>query len=399
MGKLLVGQAGGATAVINSSLAGVIAEAQASRRFDAVWGMRRAAEGVLAGDLVDLSAISASTLASLARTPGAALASSRHKVTDAQIEQLLDSCKRHDVRALVYIGGNDSADTVHRLARAAAERGDDLAAIAVPKTIDNDLPITDHCPGYGSIARYVAIAAMDSAQDTASMPTMYPVKFIEVMGRDAGWVAAAATLANQNAADAPHLLYLPERPVSREDLVRDVERVHREHGWVVAVVAETLRDERGRPFADPTLSGERDAFGHPLLRGTADTMCRLVQDHLGLRARFDKPGSLQRMSMLCVSPVDLAEAEEVGRAAVRLALAGKTDRMVTIVRDADEPYTAHTDSACLESIANRQRLVPDEYLTADGRGTTPAFRRYALPLLGPNPFPEYARLEAPHVAW
>jgi 6-phosphofructokinase 1 len=240
---------------------------------------------------------------------------------------------------------------------------------------------------------------MDSAKDTESMPTMYPVKVIEIMGRDAGWVVAASTLGKREPRDAPHLIYPPERHLSPSRLLEEVEGVYREYGYVVAVVAETLRDERGRPFADPTLSGERDAFGHPLLRGTADTMCRLVQDHLGLRARFDKPGSLQRMSMLCVSPVDLAEAEEVGRAAVRLALAGKTDRMVTIVRDADEPYTAHTGSACLESIANRQRLVPDEYLTADGRGTTPAFRRYALPLLGPNPFPEYARLEAPHVAW
>src|SRR5947209_7237444 len=327
-GKLLVGQAGGATAVINSSLRGVVAQALTSGCYEAVWGMRRAAEGALAGDLVDLSGLSQDVLAVLARTPGAALGSSRHRVTDDEIERLLDACRRNDVRAFIYIGGNDSADTVHRLARMAARRGDPLAAIAVPKTIDNDLPVTDHCPGYGSVARYVAIATLDSAQDTSSMPTMYPVKFIEVMGRDAGWVTAAATLAARDALDPPHLVYLPERPVAREALVADVERIYQQVGWVVAVVAETLRDERGEPFADPSLSGESDAFGHRLLRGTADTMCRLVQQHLGLRARFDKPGSLQRMSMLCASPIDLAEAEAVGRAAVRLAIDASTDRMV-----------------------------------------------------------------------
>jgi 6-phosphofructokinase 1 len=398
-GKLLVGQAGGATAVINASLAGVVAEAQSSGQFDAIWGMCRAAEGALLGDLVDLSGTSPATLAGVANTPGAALASSRHRVSDEEIDQLLDRFRRHDVRAFIYIGGNDSADTVHRLARQANARGFELAAVAVPKTIDNDLPITDHAPGYGSIARYVAIAAMDSAQDTSSMPTMYPVKFIEVMGRNSGWVAAAATLARRNPLDAPHLIYLPERPVSRQQILSDVERIHHENGWVVAVVAETLRDEHERPFADPSLSGERDAFGHPLLRGTADTLCRLVQERLGLRARFDKPGSLQRMSMLCASSVDLAEAQEVGRAAVSLALDGASDRMVTIVRDVGEPYTSHAGSAPLKLIANRQRLVPDAYLSTDGRSTTDAFRRYALPLLGPRPFPEYVRLQAPHVSW
>jgi 6-phosphofructokinase 1 len=162
---------------------------------------------------------------------------------------------------------------------------------------------------------------------------------------------------------------------------------------VVAVVSETVRDEESRPFADPSLSGEVDPFGHPLLRGTADTMCRLIQDELGLRSRFDKPGSLQRMSMLCASPIDLEEAAEVGRAAVRLALKGRTDEMVTLVRDGDEPYRWHTDATALINVANRQFLMPDEFLSDDGRATTEGFRRYALPLLGPDPLPWYARLD------
>lgn len=391
-GKLLVGQAGGATPVINTSLAGVIEEARHSGAFDAIWGMRRAAEGALQGAFLDLGHLTVPNLEALAATPGAALGSSRHKLSDDEIELLLDSFRRHDIRALLYIGGNDSADTVHRLAQRTRDRNQPLTAIAIPKTIDNDLPETDHCPGYASVARYVAIATMDSAQDTESMPTMYPVKIIEVMGRNAGWVAAAAGLGKRELRDAPHLIYLPERPISSKRLLQDVAGVYRKFGHVVAVVTETARDERGNPIADPNHSAERDAFGHPLLRGTAEAICRLIQAELGLRSRFDKPGSLQRMSMLCASPVDLAEAAEVGRAGVRLALAGVTDRMVTIVRDADEPYAFHTASTSLAKVANRQRLLPDEFIDEDGTGVTEDFRRYAMPLLGPDPFPRYFRL-------
>jgi 6-phosphofructokinase 1 len=182
--------------------------------------------------------------------------------------------------------------------------------------------------------------------------------------------------------------------VSTASLLQDVDRVYREVGHVVMVVTETMRDKAGEPLADPVLSAERDAFGHPLLRGTADAICRLIHGELGLRSRFDKPGSLQRMSMITASSVDLCEAREVGRAAVRLALSGETQRMVTLVREGDEPYRWHTGNAPLLEIANRQRLVPDDYLTPDGRDTTDAFRRYALPLLGPEPLPHYATLEA-----
>jgi ATP-dependent phosphofructokinase / diphosphate-dependent phosphofructokinase len=389
---LLVGQAGGATAVINSSLVGVIREAQSSGQFRRILGMRRGAEGVLEGDIVDLTHPSPGSLDALAATPGAALGSSRHKLSDEDEERLLNFLTARGIDTFVYIGGNDSADTAHRLACLAQARNADLRAIAVPKTIDNDLPVTDHSPGYGSIARYVALAAMDSAKDTESMPTMYPVKFVEVMGRDAGWVAAAAALGRRAAEDAPHLIYMPEFPLSRDKLLADVDRVYRALGYVVAVVTETVRDERGRPFADAAVSAEVDAFGHPLLRGTADSMCRLVQNELGLRSRFDKPGSLQRMSMQTVSPVDLREAEEVGRAAVQLALRDRSDRMVTIVRDGDDPYRSHTGDAPLSEIANRQQLVPRDFVTDDLSHVTQAFVDYARPLLGPDPLPQYVRL-------
>jgi 6-phosphofructokinase 1 len=391
-GNLLIGQAGGATAVINGSLVGAIREAKEHRSFAAIWGIRWGAEGLLRGDFLDLGSLPPDTLTALEGTPGAALGSSRRKLSDEEVDGLLDLFRRRDVRTFLFIGGNDSADTVHRVAQCASDRNQELQAIAVPKTIDNDLPVTDHSPGYGSIARYIAIATMDSAKDTESMPTMYPVKVIEVMGRDAGWVVAASTLGKRELQDAPHLLCIPERRVSPEDLLRDVARVYQEFGRVVAVVAETLRDDQGRPFGEPESSDDRDSFGHPLIRGTAAALCRLIQTELGLRARYDKPGSLQRMSMLCASSVDLREAAEVGRAAVRLALDGQTDWMVTLVRDGDEPYNCHTDSAQLTDVANRQRLVPDHFITTDGNGTTEAFHRYAFPLLGAEPLPRYVRL-------
>lgn len=389
-GKLLIGQAGGATAVINSSLVAIIQEAHQQKAFDSIWGIRRGAEGAVHGDFVDLSSLSAKMLTALARTPGAALGSSRYKLSHDEVESLLDLFRQWDIQTFLYIGGNDSADTVHRLVRHAFDRNQELRAIAVPKTIDNDLPITDHSPGYGSIARYIAIATMDSAKDTESMPTMYPVKVIEVMGRNAGWVVVASTLGKREPQDAPHLILLPERWVSRQQLLRDVDRIYRELGRVVIVASETLRDENGRPFAP---AREHDAFGHPLVRGTAGALCRLIEDELGLRSRDDKPGSLQRMSMLSASTVDLEEAAEVGRAAVRLAVAGETDLMVNLVRDADDPYRWHTESTSLIEVANQQRLLPNEFIASDGRSTTEAFRRYALPLLGPEPLPSYVRLE------
>jgi 6-phosphofructokinase 1 len=229
------------------------------------------------------------------------------------------------------------------------------------------------------------------------MPTMYPVKLIEVMGRDAGWVAAASSLGKRSPEDAPHLIYPPERPLSPERLLKDIQTVYDRLGLAVAVVAETVRDTTGRPFVDPELSTEKDPFGHQLIRGTVESMARLIQGELGLRARYDKPGSLQRMSAFCSSPVDREEAAEVGRAAVRLAAQGDSDRMVTLVRDCDDPYRSHTDSVPLADVANRQRLLPPGFLTADGRDTTDAFRRYAFPLLGPDPLPQYPRLRAPRV--
>lgn len=396
-GHLLVGQSGGATAVINASLVGVVRAALAAGAVDGIYGARHGIEGLLGGDVMDLRREPNTTWDRLLDTPSAALGSCRYKLRPEDPERALDLLRQLGVRYFIYIGGNDSADTAHRLALAAQAADYELRVVCVPKTIDNDLPSTDHCPGYGSAARFVALATMDSALCTAAIPGHYPVKIIEVMGRDAGWLAAASALGKRDEGDAPHLIYVPERPFSRTRFLDDVRQAHRAHGWVVVVAAETIRDEAGRPLGAVGQQG-RDAFGHALLGGTAQALVSLVRDELGLRARFDRPGDLQRMSSACVSAVDRDEAERAGRAAVAAALAGETGQMVTLVRAPGPDYACTTGLVPLERVANEQRLLPDEYLDAAGTGVTAAFRDYALPLIG-APLPEHARLRGVPVEW
>jgi 6-phosphofructokinase 1 len=389
-GHLLVGQSGGPTAVINASLVGVVNEALASDAVDGIYGARHGIEGVLRKDLVDLRREPDSIWQGLLTTPSAALGSCRYRLQPGDPERALAVLRQLDVHHFIYIGGNDSADTAHRIALAAQTAGYELRVVCVPKTIDNDLPATDHCPGYGSAARFIALATMDSALCTEAIPEHYPVKIIEVMGRDAGWLAAAATLGKEHEMDAPHLIYVPERPFSRARFLEDVREAHRAYGYAVAVVAETVRDEDGRPLGEVGQQGT-DAFGHRLLSGAAQALVGLVREELGLRARFDRPGDLQRMSSACVSSTDLDEALVAGRAAVRAALEGGTDKMVTLVREPGPAYACATGLADLELIANSQRLLPAAFLDASGTGVTPAFRDYASPLIGELP-PRHVRL-------
>lgn len=391
LGNLLVGQSGGATAVINASLVGVIEEALASHAIGAIIGMHHGIEGLLREDLIDLRRQPADTFARLRRTPSAALGTGRHKLTADDLDRALTLLRQHDIRFFFYIGGNDSADTAHRLHERARSVGYDLRVISIPKTIDNDLPHTDHCPGYGSIARFLALATRDAGRDTESSPQLYPVKIIEVMGRNAGWVAAACALARDDARDAPHLIFLPERPPASFDaLLTEIAAAVREYGHCTAIVPETLRDATGQPLS----SGERgfvDAFGHHYHPGTASLLTERVKEELGLRARYDKPGTIARMSLAVISETDLAEAEAVGREAVRRALGGESDLMITIERTGDDPYRVGYGAVSLALIANTERLLPDEFIGPDGRSITAAFRRYALPLLG-DPLPQYGRL-------
>ncbi|MCL5256502.1 MAG: 6-phosphofructokinase [Chloroflexi bacterium] len=388
-GKLIVGQSGGTTSVINASLQGVIEQGMAEGAVTGILGMVDGIEGLLGGHVVDLTAEFPSTIARLSRTPASALGSCRYRLPDADIPRVAEILDPLGVAYFVYIGGNDSADTTHRLANSL---GGDIRFMSVPKTIDNDLPHTDHCPGYGSVARFVALTTVDAGRDTESTRRVYPVKIIEVMGRNAGWVPAAAALAKRSHADAPHLIYFPERHFDEEKFLVDVHAVYSRLGYAVAVVSENLRDKNGLPVSGQDSVRFVDSFGHPYTRGPADYLSSLVEERLGLRARFDKPGTIQRMAMAYQSPVDRDEAYRCGREAVRLAVDGHSDEMVTLVRLQNQPYRCETGVVGLAEIANEERRLPAEFINPDGDFVTPAFREYALPLIGDLP-EEYARLQ------
>jgi ATP-dependent phosphofructokinase / diphosphate-dependent phosphofructokinase len=396
-GNLVVGQSGGCTAVINSSLVGVIDEAKKHPEIEGIYGSRFGIKGLLEDDLVDLGLVAESTLQQIRRTPSAALGSTRHKLGERESWRALEVLKAHNVRFLTYIGGNDSADTSHRLAQLAEREDYPLRVIAVPKTIDNDLPVTDHCPGYGSIARFVALATMDAGRDTEAMQHVDPIKIVEVMGRDAGWVAAATSLGKRSEEDAPHLIYFPERTFYPDRFLEELQAVYRKIGFAVVVVSETIRDDRGRHVGTVQSQLYTDAFGHRRVSGTASYLCDLITDRLRLKARFDKPGTIQRMSITCASEVDLEEAYQVGRAAVARATEGETDQLVVIVASREDGYQSSTGLAPLEAIANVQRPLPADFINEAGNFVTPAFRDYAGPLIG-GPLPNYARLKAEPVS-
>jgi ATP-dependent phosphofructokinase / diphosphate-dependent phosphofructokinase len=380
---LLVGQSGGPTAVINASLAGVIRAALSSGVFERVIGMRNGVQGLLDGRVADLSGLDETTLQRLAHSPSAALGSCRYRLQAGDAERVVAFCRAEDVRALVYIGGNDSAETSACIETAAREGGLDLRVVGVPKTIDNDLPVTDHCPGYGSAARFVAQTTRETALDTWAMRATDPIKLVEVMGRYAGWLPGAASLAKSEADDAPHLVYVPERSVPSEQIVADIEAVYRRLGWCVVVLCEN------QPIGDLGEPRWIDAFGHPYYDSPAQTLAQRITAALGVRTRFDKPGTIQRMATAYVSSVDRNEAELVGRAAVRELLEGASGVMVTLEREPG-PYSVTTGTVPLEVVANQQKRLPDTFINAQGNGLTDEFVAYAQPLLG-DPLPMLVR--------
>ena len=386
---LLVGQAGGPTPVINSSLVGIIRAARAAG-FRRILGLRYGIHGLLREEFADLTALDDDTLQRLAHTPSAALGACRRRLSPPEIEHCLATLAKVGAHTFLYIGGNDSADTSHRIARAAAATGDPVRVIAVPKTIDNDLPGTDHCPGYGSVARYVAVSTLESTLDTRAMPETYPVKVIEVMGRYAGWIVAAAALARTVDPTTPHLIYVPERPFDLERFLGDVDGAMARGGEAIIVISENVRDAEGN-YPSGKDAVFVDSFGHAYYPGPAETLCRLLRERLDLRARFDKPGTLQRMSGALMSEVDRVEAEEAGRAAVLAALEGITDAMVCFRRPAAGPYRIEIAFTPLDQIANTERKLPDEFINAAANDITDAFIEYALPLIG-GPLPQYVRL-------
>jgi ATP-dependent phosphofructokinase / diphosphate-dependent phosphofructokinase len=389
--NLIIGQSGGATAVINASLVGAVEAALADERIDGIYGMRYGIEGFLREDLIDLRHQPSSIWPRLLHTPSAALGSCRYQLKDEDLERVIAILRRYTIHYLLYIGGNDSADTAHRLSKGAERVGYDLHTISIPKTIDNDLPFTDHCPGYGSAARFLALATMDSTMNTISIPSYYPVKVIETMGRDAGWLAASSALGKRSYVDPPHIILMPEQRFNAERFLGQVQDVYRQLGYVVVVAAETIRDEQGQPLG-ATGKARTDAFHHPLLSGAAQHLVELVTQHLKLRARFDKPGDLQRMAATSISRTDYEEAYLVGKMGTNAVFDGESDKMITLVRHAEPAYHCTTGLVELAKVANEQRLMPEEYLDESKIMVSEAFYDYALPLIG-DPLPKYPQLE------
>lgn len=383
--KLVVGQSGGPTQVINNSLVGVVEEALEHAQIAGIYGAMRGIGGVLDEQFVDLARESAEVLGLLRRTPGAALGTVRYKVRPEDYERIVNVLRAHDVRYFCYIGGNDSMDTAHKVHLAAQSMGYELFVVGVPKTVDNDLAYTDHCPGYGSAARFVALAARDTGWDTEAMGMSSPVKIIEIMGRNAGWLTAAAALGRREPGDPPHLIYVPERPIDIRSVIRDVQQVVQERAHCVIALSEGAVPDTGL--------SEVDAFGHQMKGGAADYLSGVIGDELGLKVRLDKPNYLQRSFSCCISDVDAEEAYRVGREAVRMALAGQSDRMITLERNLGSAYASHTGMAPLEQVANAEKLLAEEYISAAGNDVLPAFLEYARPLIG-QPLPRLGRLAA-----
>ncbi|HDN79223.1 MAG: 6-phosphofructokinase [Chloroflexi bacterium] len=391
-GKAVVGQSGGPTAVINNTLVGIIHEAKEHPEIEAIYGALHGIKGVLEEDFIDLTREPPSVLEGLRKTPGAALGTIRYKVKEEDYERLLKVFKAHNIRYFFYIGGNDSMDTANKLSILAEKANYEMRVIGVPKTIDNDLAHTDHCPGYGSAARFVAMAVRDSGWDTMAMRFNSPVKIIEVMGRNAGWLTGASVLGKEREDDPPHLIYVPERPLSQEKLLQDVERAYKLYGYVVIALSEGVCTEEGEPFGGKFAPKEVDAFGHVLKGGASDAAASIIKNKLGLKVRIDKPNYLYRSFMACASKVDLEEAYRVGRAAVKAAVSGETAKMVTLIREANNNgYRATTGLVELEKVANVERHMPDEYINQEGNFVTEAFIEYARPLIG-EPLPLYTRL-------
>ena len=363
----------------------------AETRIGRIVGLRHGIEGLLAGDLVDLRAQPAGFLDALADTPSSILGSCRYRLADDELDRALSALRELDAGIFLYIGGNDSADTTHRLAKAARASGYELACIGVPKTVDNDLVEMDHCPGYGSAARFIALAAMEASRDTEAMRRSDPVKILEVAGRRAGWLAAAGSLGRRAHEEGPHLVYVPEQPVSPESILADVEATLGAHGHAVLVLSENQPEPGGHVIGSGGTPRHVDAFGHAYYDSPAERLVNLIRERLGVRARFEKYGTLQRMSIACRSDSDAAEALAVGEEAVRLALDGTTDRMVILERESDQPYHCSLSTAPLAAIANQERLMPAEMVPDPRLGATTAFRQYAEPLLG-APLPRHARV-------
>jgi 6-phosphofructokinase len=395
-GNLLVAQSGGPTAVINSSISGIVAEATRNEKVHGIYGAINGILGVLHEDLVDLRLEDPSSIQKLRQTPSAALGSCRYKLSERDYGRLLEVFIAHNIRYFLCAGGNDSMDTAHKVAQLAGSKNYELRVIGVPKTVDNDLMITDHCPGYGSVARFNAIATRDSGLDTEAIYTSDTIKIIETMGRDTGWITASTALGKDGEDSAPHLIYLPERPYIAETFLEDVKNVYDRLGRMVICVCEGLKNEKREFLKASSKEIDTDKFGHAQLGGVGEYLVNLISKELKIKARCDKPGTIQRVSMVCASQVDLAEAYQVGQLAIAKAIEGETDKMITLIRKRNDPYESENGLVELEEVALRTKRFPEAFINKQSNYVTDAFLKYASPLIG-GPLSDYAHLRKERV--
>ena len=392
-GTLLYAQSGGVTAVINATASAVISEARA--RKVKVLAARNGILGALREELIDTSKESIASIRALAHTPGGAFGSCRFKLKSleqdrAKYERLLEVFQAHNIRYFLYNGGNDSADTALKVSKLAAEFGVPLTCIGVPKTIDNDLAVTDCCPGFGSAAKYTAVSVREAALDVAAMAETSTRVFVyEAMGRHAGWLAAAAGLAGTGPDAAPHIILFPERAYDEADFLASVKKVVDRVGYCVVVASEGIRTADGTFIADA--GGGKDAFGHTQLGGVASYLAGKVKDELDLKVHWTLPDYLQRSARHIASKTDLDHAMAAGKAAVQFALRGMNATMPVIRRTANAPYKWRIEAAPLEKVANHEKTMPANFIRKDGYGITAAARAYLEPLIRGEAPPPYGR--------
>ncbi len=386
-------QSGGVTAVINASAAGVIEACRRNpRRIGKLYAGRHGIVGALTEDLIDTSRESAAAIKALRHTPAGAFGSARYKLKSieqdrAKYERLIEVFRAHDIGYFFYNGGNDSMDTALKVSKIGAELGYPITCVGVPKTVDNDLPVTDCCPGFGSVAKYVAVSTREAALDVASMArTSTKVFILEVMGRHAGWIAAAGGLAGRGNGDAPHIILFPEIPFEQKPFLDRVKQCVAERGYCVIVVSEGVKGPGGKFLAE---AGTTDAFGHAQLGGAAPEIARIVKDGLGYKYHWAVADYLQRAARHIASKTDVAQAYAVGKAAVEFALQGRNAVLPVIKRKSSKPYRWTIEAAPLEAVANVEKKVPREFVTEDGFGITPACRRYLEPLVAGEDYPPF----------
>ncbi len=389
-GNAVVGQSGGPTGVINASLVGVIEEARKHPEIGTLYGAVHAVAGMVRDQFIDLSQLSVETLETVAASPSSALGSSRDKPDADYCRKIIEVFKTRGIRYFFYIGGNDSANTAHILNTVADETGYDIRSFHVPKTVDNDLLVTDHCPGYGTAAKFVACALMGDDLDNRALPG---IKIDVIMGRHAGFLTGASALGKIREDDGPHLIYVPERPVSMDKFMGDVEGVYKKLGRCVIAVSEGICDSDHKTWAEKLAeNAERDAHGNVQLSGTgalADFLAGQIKGKLAIkRVRADTFGYLQRSFAGLQSAVDAYEARRCGRQAVLFAMQHDSGS-VAIKRDEGDDYTIELIRTELKNVAEKTKSMPDEFINSDDNGVTDAFIKYATPLVGGLPKTEY----------